>query len=146
MLPVIAILVLVVGLIGGVIWFTSKNKQAPASAMMESPTPTVEVLADQTVSATGEAEIKQFTIEGTSYKFSPATLKVKKGDIVQITFKNTGGMHDFVLDEFDIKTNTIGDGEEEQVEFTADKAGSFEYYCSVGNHRAMGMKGTLTVE
>ena len=31
-------------------------------------------------------------------------------------------------------------------EFTADKVGSFEYYCSVGSHRSMGMKGVLKVE
>ena len=35
---------------------------------------------------------------------------------------------------------------EEVLEFTADKAGSFEYYCSVGEHKAMGMVGTLKVE
>jgi hypothetical protein len=40
----------------------------------------------------------------------------------------------------------VGAGASDVVEFTADKAGTFEYYCSVGNHRAMGMKGTLTVK
>jgi plastocyanin len=34
---------------------------------------------------------------------------------------------------------------EEVIEFTADKVGSFEYYCSVGSHRQMGMKGVLKV-
>jgi plastocyanin len=28
----------------------------------------------------------------------------------------------------------------------ADKNGSYEYYCSVGNHRASGMVGVITVE
>jgi plastocyanin len=28
----------------------------------------------------------------------------------------------------------------------ADKKGTFEYYCSVGQHRALGMKGKLVVE
>jgi len=32
------------------------------------------------------------------------------------------------------------------VEFVADQEGAFEYYCSVGNHRQQGMKGTLIVE
>lgn len=45
-----------------------------------------------------------------------------------------------------VKTKVINGGETDTVEFTPDKAGSFEYYCSVGKHRAMGMKGTVTVE
>jgi plastocyanin len=32
------------------------------------------------------------------------------------------------------------------IEFVANKKGKFEYYCSVGEHRAMGMKGNLVVE
>src|SRR3990167_9256749 len=37
-------------------------------------------------------------------------------------------------------------GQSASVEFTADKAGGFEYYCSVGTHRAMGMVGAFIVE
>lgn len=32
------------------------------------------------------------------------------------------------------------------VTFVADTLGTFEYYCSVGNHRAQGMVGNLVVE
>ncbi len=91
------------------------------------------------------ASVKSFTVEGKNFSFSPSTLTVKKGDKVKITFKNSGGMHDWVLDEFNAKTKQIAAGASETIEFVADKAGTFEYYCSVGNHRAMGMKGTLTV-
>lgn len=55
-------------------------------------------------------------------------------------------MHDFVVDELKIKTAVINNGQEDFVEFTADKAGTFEFYCSVGNHRAMGMVGKITVQ
>ena len=34
----------------------------------------------------------------------------------------------------------------DSVTVVSDKTGSFEYYCSVGTHRQMGMKGTLTVK
>lgn len=54
--------------------------------------------------------------------------------------------HNFVVDELGVKTKTIKGGEEDVVEFTPDAAGTFEYYCSVGEHRAKGMKGTLIVE
>lgn len=88
---------------------------------------------------------RTFTVTGDNFKFSPATMTVKKGETVKIVFKNANGIHDFVIDEFKVATNKIQSGQEETVTFVANKAGSFEYYCSVGTHRQMGMKGTLTV-
>ena len=70
---------------------------------------------------------------------------MKVGDTVRITFKNADGLHNLKLDDFQVATKQIKAGESETVEFVADKAGAFEYYCSIGNHRAMGMKGTLNV-
>lgn len=90
--------------------------------------------------------IKEFTVEGSSFSFSLSSMNVKKGDKVRIVFKNMGGTHDFRLDEFAVATKMLKGGEQETVEFTASKTGSFEYYCSVGSHRAMGMKGTLIVK
>ncbi|KKS22075.1 MAG: Plastocyanin, partial [Candidatus Roizmanbacteria bacterium GW2011_GWC2_41_7] len=55
-------------------------------------------------------------------------------------------MHDFNLDEFNVDGTVVKEGESTMVEFVADQAGDFEYYCSVGQHRANGMVGTLTVE
>ena len=72
-------------------------------------------------------------------------MNVKKGDTVKITFKNTGGMHDLKIDGYTVGTKIIQGGAQETFQFVADKAGTFEYYCSVGTHRQMGMKGTLTV-
>ena len=79
------------------------------------------------------------------FKFSPSTMTVKKGDKVKITYTNGGGTHDFQIEGYNVQTKTIQGGQSDSVEFTADKAGTFEYFCSVGNHRAVGMKGTLTV-
>lgn len=90
--------------------------------------------------------VKQFTVTGSNFKFEPSELKVNKGDNVKITFQNSGGTHDFVIDELNAKTKRIGSGEQDTIEFVADKTGTFEFYCSVGKHREMGMKGTLTVE
>ena len=95
---------------------------------------------------TEQLVIKMFTVSGKNFAFEPSTISVNKGDTVEITFKNTGGTHDFRIDEFNVATKQIKDGAGETVQFVADKAGSFEYYCSVGTHRAMGMKGTFVVE
>ena len=100
-------------------------------------------------SSTGEAvseEVKEITVIGSNFRFDPKTIKVKKGDKVRITFKSSGGLHNFVIDELNVRTPMITGGDSQVVEFTADKSGSFQYYCSFGNHRAMGMWGTLTVE
>lgn len=89
---------------------------------------------------------KTIVVTGSNFTFSPSSLSVKKGQKVTLTFKNTGGMHDFKIDELGVATKKIRGGEEDAVVFTPDKTGVFEFYCSVGEHRAMGMKGTIVVE
>ena len=89
--------------------------------------------------------VKEFTVSAGSYFFSPKTMTVNKGDTVKITVTNSGGFHDFKIDEFNVSTSRLQSGQSETITFVADKAGTFQYYCSVGDHRAMGMWGTLTV-
>lgn len=92
------------------------------------------------------AAVKTFEVIAKNFSFSPSTMKVQKGDIVRITLINENGNHDLVLSEFNAKTKVLGAGETQTIEFVADKTGTFEYYCSVGSHRAMGMKGSFIVE
>jgi len=89
---------------------------------------------------------KEFTVSAANYTFDLTEIRVKKGDTVQLTLKNNEGFHDWVIDEFSARTGKLQVGQEETITFVADKTGTFEYYCSVGTHRAMGMKGNLTVE
>lgn len=115
----------------------SSGQAGTSSPAMENPTGVTTVPA-------GSKKI--FTVTGENFKFSPDQITVKKGDTVQIVFKNMGGFHDFVIDEFKVKTKQIQEGASETVEFVVDKVGSYEFYCSVGKHREMGMKGTLVVQ
>jgi plastocyanin len=74
-------------------------------------------------------------------------MRVNRGDTVRVTFINERGTHDWSIDEFALAgTAVLQEGEQETIEFIADQAGEFEYYCSVGNHRELGMVGTLIVE
>ncbi|MDX1535976.1 MAG: cupredoxin domain-containing protein [Candidatus Spechtbacterales bacterium] len=92
-------------------------------------------------------EVHELTIAGGNYYYTTDEIRVKKGDTVRITFSSEEGFHDLVLDEFDVATERYRPGEgEETVEFVADQAGEFEYYCSVGDHREKGQVGTLIVE
>mgnify|MGYP000734074002 CR=1 FL=1 len=98
------------------------------------------------VSTSTPVIVKAFTVNGSNFSFTPSTMTVNKGDTVRITFVNQNGMHDWRLDEFNANTSVIQGGQSETIEFVADKTGSFEYYCSVGQHRQNGMKGTLVVQ
>jgi nitrosocyanin len=149
----VIVIALIIVLIGGFALVQSQ-KTAPQTTQTTTNTtaqPTA-AMKEETSPASGDAMMKQdgavkeFTVEGKNFSFTPSTMTVNKGDTVKITFKNSGGMHDFKIDEFNVATKQIQSGASETVEFTADKAGTFDYYCSVGNHRAMGMQGTLTVK
>ncbi|MBX4181317.1 cupredoxin domain-containing protein [Candidatus Parcubacteria bacterium] len=140
------ITIIILALIGWGIYAVVKkspndNVQIPINNTQEDTSnTTASTTTDNTPS------VKEFTVVGKSFSFTPSTLTVKKGDTVRINFQNSGGQHDWRLDEFNAKTKVIGSGQSETIEFVADKTGSFEYYCSVGTHRQMGMRGTLTVE
>ena len=76
--------------------------------------------------------------------FSLKEISVNKGDNVKITVKNVKGNHNFNIDEYAI-TSDLPLDEEVVIEFVADKAGEFVYYCSVPGHREKGQWGTLKV-
>ena len=100
--------------------------------------------ADQPVK---EFIIDSFTevIDGKYYpQFSKKEITVNKGDLVRIKVNNLKGTHDFKIDEFNVYTETPLD-QEMAVEFVADQAGSFEYYCTKNGHRQNGQWGTLKV-
>ena len=88
---------------------------------------------------------KEFSVDEVPFSLSPSTMTVNQGDTVKITVKNKQGTHDLKIDEFNASTRTLNAGETQTITFVADKIGTFQYYCSVGNHRAQGMVGTLIV-
>lgn len=154
---VIGLIVVLLLVGGGFAYYQSTQTKAPESPtpatqdtmqnksmMKEETSPTSEAASDSAMSE--ENNVKKFVIENAGMSFKTKQLTVNKGDTVQVTFKNTGGFHDFVIDEFNAKTKQLPAGQQETIEFVADQAGDFEFYCSVGNHRQMGMKGTLTVQ
>lgn len=145
MLPVLIIVGLVV-IIGGIgLYNRQQMRPQEGSSLEEQNELPDQEAAEQKQKPAGVVE-KKFDVNGQPFSFDPKEIKVKKGDMVVITFHNKAGMHDWVIDEFNTRTKQIKAGESETVSFVADKTGTFEYYCSVGNHRAMGMKGNLIVE
>lgn len=98
------------------------------------------------VAGTADSNIKIITMETGSFFFKPTELRVEKDKPVKLVITNTGGIHDFVIDELGVKSKVVRDGENLEVVFTPNKTGTFEFYCSIANHRQMGMKGTIVVE
>ncbi len=100
-------------------------------------------------SATAGADLaapKVINLSGRNFAFSTTEIHVKEGERLRIIFASTQGYHDWVVDEFNAATKRVNEGQTVEIEFVADKKGTFVYYCSVGNHRQLGMTGTLIVE
>lgn len=141
---------------------TVKEADEPVNPEMKKPEITVSTTASAGVESTvtvelvdpvmpSTPEVKTFVIDGTNFAFAikgqtTTDLRVKQGDRVKIVFNNMDGFHDWKVDEFKAATQKIKTGETSSVEFVADKKGTFEYYCSVGQHRMNGMKGNLIIE
>lgn len=140
----ISVIVVLVLIAVGIFLFMGRSV-APVDINNNIETTEESVSGDQ--SANEEAPtVKEFTVDASNFAFSLKNITVNEGDKVKISFRNTVGFHDFRLDEFNVATSVLQAGQNTSVEFTANKKGSFEYYCSVGTHRAQGMVGTLVVE
>jgi plastocyanin len=116
-----------------------------ADTMTPGSTPDPKLVGGDAMAPKETPGKKSFTIIGGSFFYDIKEMKVKKGDVVTVTFRNNEGKHDIRFDDFNAATKVIMAGQEETITFTANKVGEFEYYCSVGNHRAMGQKGKLIV-
>lgn len=121
---------------------------APVSPTPTAPAPSPAPAKDdmENVDPSPVPAPKIFNITGRNFSFSTSEIRVKKGDQVTINFESTDGFHDWVVQEFGAVTARVNTGGKTSVTFTADKSGTFEYYCSVSAHRAAGMKGQLIVE
>jgi len=143
------IVVLIVLILGAGAYLVMNSSYSPNSASAMNPLAAVQTTTPQTTapSTVSMGTAKEFLVGGNEFAFSPNTLTVNKGDTVKVTFTNNGKYpHNFVINELNVKGKTIQPGESDTVSFTADKAGSFEYYCSVDSHKDKGMTGTITVQ
>lgn len=71
-------------------------------------------------------EIKEVTINASNFKFEPEEIRAKVGDTLKITLNNTQGVHGVGFSDFGVD---IKQGETKEI--TLDRAGNFEYHCSI---------------
>lgn len=103
---------------------------------------TLSLPAQESTPAAGDA----IQMTAKKYEFNPAVITVKQGQRVKLVITATDRDHGFKLAAYNIDQR-LEKGVATPVEFTADKAGTFPFECSVvcglGHHR---MKGKLVVE
>lgn len=87
-----------------------------------------------------------FDVEARQWEFKPATIRVKQGDSVTLRITSVDVEHGFTLAAYGISEN-LSPFNTVTVKFTADKKGSFNFFCNVYCGSGHGsMKGTLIVE
>src|SRR3989338_4708587 len=84
-------------------------------------------------------------VEAGSFYYKPNLIRAKKGEKVKLTLNSVSMVHDFNIDELGIRVPITQSGNSSSVEFTVNEVGEFEFYCSVGQHRANGQIGKLIV-
>jgi len=90
--------------------------------------------------AVAQSDVKEFNLKATRFQYSPDTITVNLGDKVKINIDNVDTQHGIRIPEFNVK-------DVNSVEFTADKKGEFDFFCTVycgDSHKEM--KGKLIVK
>jgi plastocyanin len=89
------------------------------------------------------------TVKGTDdFRFNPATITVKAGQPLQVTFENDGQiLHDFTVQQGLARAAVIpaNGGTTGTAMVTFEKAGTYKFFCSQPGHDDLGMHGTITV-
>lgn len=106
-------------------------------------TPPVELPEEPTQES--ESNVVEIEVTAKQWEFIPNPIRVNLGDRVRLKITSVDVSHGFALPDFGV-SQRLSPGRTETVEFTADKAGSFTFFCNVvcgsGHSR---MRGTLVV-
>ncbi len=142
-----------------VLLFASVTLSACSHTPVSAPVPAVEETTEtqestsqpaESVSAgeeTGVApENDKIAVVASNFAFDVTEIKAKVGDPLTVAVTNEEGFHDFVIDELEVDSGMIPAGETKELTIPTNKPGTYEFYCSVGEHRKMGMKGMLIIE
>jgi len=93
-----------------------------------------------------QGQVREFTVTGNHYAFSPASLTVNRNDLVKITFTASDMPHSFTIDGPYRISKRAGAGQSVTFEFRADQPGNHTIYCALSTDpKCKEMKATLTV-
>lgn len=90
-------------------------------------------------------QVKKFRVTAFEGKIAPSTLRVQKGDRVQITFISKDGSYSIKFPDFEIN-DKVNPDKPAVVEFTPTHEGTFEFRCSRSvSFKRWSKNGTLVV-
>ena len=91
-------------------------------------------------------ETKRFEVTASRYRFEPARLEVRQGDVVELVLRSADTDHGLAIQAYAVKVAIPKGGETVGVSFVANRVGTFPIecseYCGSGHKR---MKGELVV-
>ncbi|MBP9758485.1 S-layer homology domain-containing protein [Candidatus Dojkabacteria bacterium] len=90
-----------------------------------------------------------YTLTLDNYSFKPQVIIARPGQKLNIKLYSEYGFHNFVLEELGIHSENISTGESDQVEVIIPidtvQNKTYEFYCSIGDHKAKGMIGYIQI-
>ena len=111
----------------------------------------VAVLLRSITVSSGQGPV-MLTVKTGEWFYDPKEIAVAASAVVSLTLEHVGSTsipHDIVFELADgtkAASKRIRGGEKDVLGFTAPAAaGSYVFFCSVGNHRSRGMEGTLII-
>lgn len=143
---------------------TAENDSSPDSTTMETPAPDAmvngsepvdEMIVEPLTKGGQEIEeneeekpapqVRRFDLVARQWEFEPSVIEVNEGDTVQLNITSVDVAHGFVLNAFGVN-GRLEPGQTVNIEFVADKKGTFTFICNVfcGSGHG-GMKGSLIV-
>ena len=132
---VIIVAIALVVVFAGIYLYSNNNGESNLSGE------TVQDIGSQTTSG----EIKEFTMIAKQWNFEPNSITVNQGDLVKLSITSIDVAHGIAIPDYRID-KYLSPGQTVNIEFTADRKGTFPFACSVScgvGHR--GMTGKLIV-
>lgn len=129
---------------------TSRDSREPATNAGDD----AESSSERATKITERGDVDRvIRVSGRRYAFTPGSetpIVATLGEEVQVIFRSLDdgyhGGHGFAIDAYGVDLRAT-EGEEDTTTFTADRAGTFEVYCSVYcGEGHPGMEGTFVVE
>jgi len=135
--------VILLGLIGAVLITSGcmdSTQEEPVDDMdMPEESAGGEVSADRTVTISG----------GPGIEYNTSEVNVEAGETVRFVYNHEGGRHDLLLEENGERvagTEVLTtEGDTDSFTYTFEEDGIYQFYCSVGTHRASGMEGDVVL-
>ena len=135
---------ILLGLIGAVLLTSGcmdSTQEAPVDNMdvPEETGEETQASVDRTITISG----------GPGVTYNTSEVDVEAGETVRFVYTHEGGRHDLVLEENGQRvagTEVLTtEGATDSFTYTFEEGGSYQFYCSVGTHRAQGMEGDIVL-